>query len=484
MLSRYQEAVIASMATKSNKSIRAVAGSGKSYTLKRAVAEIPATESVLVAAFNRKIANALVTEIKHPKAVVKTINAFGSQICRAQLKGQGRIDADKTATVLRSFMDMNDKDDRTKFYRVRYSISRLVDLFRAMMILDPSKDLIIEYSDNYGLDIPTKDPTFFELVLNVYRKCLSMHLYPDFRDQTFMPLYLGLTIQKYDWGLIDEAQDLDPNQAQLLMAACRNIILFGDPNQAIYGFKGAMAEAMEQMESELKADLLPLSICYRCPKSVVRQAKTIVPQIEACDWAPEGENKTVTFNYFTEKAVVGDFVICRNTAPLVHHCLKFIRAGRKALVEGRDIGVQLVAFIKARIASEDTSIGNFNIALESYYMEQMARLTELDREQQKEQLSDRVATIRVLMEGVSSVRALIDRIQSIFTDSATGAIIFMTAHKSKGLEASRVWILEPKLLGRKQKKDWSTQQERNLLYVAMTRVVFGPNNPGSLYWIE
>ena len=72
------------------------------------------------------------------------------------------------------------------------------------------------------------------------------------------------------------------------------------------------------------------------------------------------------------------------------------------------------------------------------------------------------------MEGV------IRKIESIFTDDKTSPGIKMSSiHKSKGLEADNVFLLQPKgasiIWAKKGTKDWELEQMRNLAYVAITR---------------
>jgi superfamily I DNA/RNA helicase/RecB family exonuclease len=48
--------------------------------------------------------------------------------------------------------------------------------------------------------------------------------------------------QRYEWVLVDEYQDTDPSQVALLQALAgdgRNLVVVGDPDQSVYGFRGA-----------------------------------------------------------------------------------------------------------------------------------------------------------------------------------------------------------------------------------------------------
>ena len=75
------------------------------------------------------------------------------------------------------------------------------------------------------------------------------------------------------------------------------------------------------------------------------------------------------------------------------------------------------------------------------------------------------------MAGLETVEQLVSEIQTIFSDSAKG-LTLATVHKAKGLEAPRVFILEPDLMpSRWATQEWQQEQERNLIYVAVTRAL-------------
>ena len=112
--------------------------------------------------------------------------------------------------------------------------------------------------------------------------------------------------------------------------------------QAIYGFRGAAQDGMGMMRpGELNADKLGLTTTYRCPKSVVAHAAKIVPDYHAAPSAPDGSVKEVGRDWMTSNAAVGDAILSRLNAPLMPAVLRFLREGKPARVEGRDIGKQL-----------------------------------------------------------------------------------------------------------------------------------------------
>jgi len=68
------------------------------------------------------------------------------------------------------------------------------------------------------------------------------------------------------------------------------------------------------------------------------------------------------------------------------------------------------------------------------------------------------------------ISGLIAIIESMFADNPNGTTTLATVHKSKGMEAPTVYILDKHLMPSKYaRQEWQMQQELNLQYVAITR---------------
>lgn len=456
--------------TDDNLMIEAVAGSGKSTTLEYLVKRIPDDATIRIVAFNKDIVEALRPKIHHPFATVSTLNSFGNQII-SQNMGRVTLDKNKTDLILQEFVTKNE------YFKVKSCVSRMVEILRATLS-DPKN--VNELADDYGIELPDGA----EAVINkVYHECLNEKTLIDFRDQVFFPIHYNLPIPKYDFVLVDEVQDLDANQAELVIRSARRLVMVGDSRQAIYGFRGSMASAMQKLRERTSSVSLPLSVSYRCPRSIVVEAKKIVPQIEACDWASEGEIKSINLIEFRKEVLPKDMIICRTIVPLVTECFALIREGRKAMVKGRDIGEQLIGLIsKFKSSSIEKLISDLN----SYVSEQTTRLERLGKDDAILALRDRVDTILVLTERCDTIDDLLKQIKDIFQDFvSSNSIVFMSVHKAKGLEATRVFILSPKLMPHPSaKKEWQKTQELNLKYVALTRVKFTVECQGQLFLVN
>jgi DNA helicase-2/ATP-dependent DNA helicase PcrA len=447
--------------------IEAGPGSGKTTTGIEMLRCTGMTQRVLFLAFNKHIAEELKRRVP-PNVEAATVNGYGFRAVRAAWKGV-KLDDWKTRLAMREFVA--DADERRRWDG---AMKRLIGLKKAVINMEAA-----EIAKRYDLDLPT-DPRFMETAALVWKRVCSQTTIIDFDDQWFLPVLKKLPLATYDFVFVDEAQDLCATQIELLKRIAPRIVAIGDPRQAIYGFRGADPEAMENLTKVLNADVLPLSICYRCPKVVVAAANEVLedwdtehstqtPKIQPAPDAIDGTIDEVDVKNLRSECQQGSWVLCRTTAPLVKECLKFIIEGVKATVKGRDIGQQLVSLIE-KVGGHE--IVEFTKRLEEYHAGEKVRLEAAGRDAQLQALDDRVESIYALSEGARTVSDVVTRIENIFKDEASTGVTFATAHRSKGLEANDIYILCPELMPfPKAKSEWARKQERNLKYVAFTRAM-------------
>jgi len=452
--------------------IRATAGSGKTSTVVRA---LPLAKGrVAFCAFNKSIANEIKKRLPDSAAHISTLNSLGWGAVNKALGGKrveytanGRI-RDFIKQILVSERGLDLRLEAIK--ELSRSVERLVSLAKATLTDLRERDAAISLIDRYGLDVNGDADAAIVIAADVLNRCKDFETATklDFDDQIWLPVTLELAVAQYDTIFVDECQDLNLAQIRLLQRSLTpngRIIAVGDANQACYSFRGADAEAVDRLINELKAEVLPLSISYRCPQAVVRLARQFVPEIEASAAAPEGE---VRIEPKVEAALnllaAGDMVLCRCNAPLVSVAFGLIRQGKKATIMGRDIGAGLIALIRKL---GGTSIVDFLTRLNEYHTREAAKLEALDRP--TDALDDKVDTLIALSDGAMTLADLEDKIGQVFSDDAVG-VICSSIHRGKGLEADSVYILEPSLLPHpKAKKEWERKQEKNLIFIAVTR---------------
>ena len=79
---------------------------------------------------------------------------------------------------------------------------------------------------------------------------------------------------------IDEFQDLNAIQYKLVqtLATSANIFAIGDPDQAIYGFRGADPRWFYQFIQDVDPEVYYLNYNYRCDKNIVKAANTVITE--------------------------------------------------------------------------------------------------------------------------------------------------------------------------------------------------------------
>lgn len=115
----------------------------------------------------------------------------------------------------------------------------------------------------------------------------------DFSDQVSIAVRLArhehmaaIEAAKYRAVLLDEFQDTSPPQLSLFASlfAGHPVMAVGDPNQAIYGFRGASADALAQYERQFSA-VTPvtrrtLSVSWRNEASILTVANAVVAGLD------------------------------------------------------------------------------------------------------------------------------------------------------------------------------------------------------------
>jgi DNA helicase-2/ATP-dependent DNA helicase PcrA len=168
-------------------------------------------------------------------------------------------------------------------------------------------------------------------------------------------------------------------------------------------------------------------------------------------------------------------MLCRTTAPLVAMAYTLIRRGIACHVEGKAIGAGLLNFI-AKWKTGDLDV--LQKKMSDHMNKEVAKLMEKKQEKKAEALVEKIECINVIISVLpaeSTVRDLRDHILKLFGDTPEGqspkVFTLSTVHKSKGREWPTVYLLDRQGLmpSRFAKQAWQLQQERNLIYVAVTR---------------
>lgn len=440
-----------------NTQVDAYAGSGKSSSIVEGFYHVPRGKSSLMCAFAKPIQIEL--EKKAPESVeVLTLHSFGYRAARKAFPKLGKPD-DKGEKLYGYVKAERGEDPET--YELRDNIAKCVSLCKGYLADRPED--IDPIMDRHDID-PCGESRegFITSVIKVLNACKKDTNRIDFDDMVWFPNVHNLALPKYDFVFIDEAQDLNLAQINLALNAAGKfgrIISVGDERQAIYGFRGADSNAIQNIVNRCNSKRLPLSVTYRCARAIVALANQFVPDLEAAPNAEEGLVQDLAESKIEQMAKPGDFILSRTNAPLIKWCLQLLKARIPANIQGKDMGKNLLSLIKKSKAKDvDAFLG----WLSEYENMEVERLLKAKRDPAT--LQDKMECLRVLCEGTNSLEVVKDNLDKLFHDGGdSNRVILSTTHKAKGLERDRVFMLIDTY------RPGKNIEEDNLTYVAYTR---------------
>lgn len=465
--------------------LEAVAGAGKTTTLVEACRLMGG--SVFLGAFNKKMADELKGRVSGIRgAMAGTFHSAGFGAIRRSFDRVPEISENKVRDIVRRLVGETPPEGLVGAVSQLVSLAKQTGFLVPDLVEHPSyryyEELVYRYdvADRLEEEYPIRQ--LIDHAIRALDESNADLRTIDFDDMIYLPLLMRLRMFQNDWVLIDEAQDTNAVRRMLARKMLRpggRLIAVGDPHQAIYGFSGADSRSLDAIRREFDAITMQLSVSWRCPQAVVREARSWVSHIHAAETAPEGTVGTETYAEMVKAASPGSAILCRFNAPLLDLCFRFIRDGKPAKIEGRAIGEGLVALV-GRWKVRD--LESLEERLRVWNDRETAKLAATkDPEAKLERHADRFATVMILLErgreqGCSTVADLQTMIRSMFEDVGSGptasrVIVLSSVHKSKGLEWPIVRILGYREImpSKRARQEWQVEQEVNLCYVAVTR---------------
>lgn len=273
----------------------------------------------------------------------------------------------------------------------------------------------------------------------------------------------------YDFILFDEAQDANPVVLQVVRdQQSAQLVAVGDPNQAIYGWRGAV-DSMDQFGGER----LYLSKSFRFGPAVADEANKWLAILRA-------ELRVEGFEQIT--STVGpigapDAVLCRTNAEAVAQVMAAIGQGRRvALVGGGDEMLRLAQAavgLKAGIGTDHPELFTFRTWLEV---------------QDYAEFDSAGADLKVFVNLVDKhgPDVIIDTLQRLTRDESRADVVISTAHKAKGREWESVKVAadfrEPKRTDDGE-RGAVTREDAMLAYVTVTRARLALDRNG-VEWVD
>jgi len=275
-----QEKFLSELSHGGNITLKALAGTGKSTTIRMGIHKLG------------------------KPAESRTVHSLGYQVWR-QVHSYVQIAEDKVRIILDDFEAQHPQHKGMLFQCGRYNITRIVDILKQCgvgILLKAEPETVLSLIDRYGIDLahadnygnsgqPTSEMMFaVEVALAVLKMSTDMDPQViDFNDQLRAPLVHMIPdymFPKFRHVFVDEAQDLSELRCAVMsrmIAPDGQVVVVGDPYQAIYGFSGAMTNAMANMTGQFNAKELGLTVTHRCPKKVVKLAREWVPEYKAAE---------------------------------------------------------------------------------------------------------------------------------------------------------------------------------------------------------
>lgn len=260
-----------------------------------------------------------------------------------------------------------------------------------------------------------------------------------------------------DLIMVDEAQDSNPVLLAIIKQQKCQKIFVGDPNQAIYGWRGAV-DAMDL----LKGVKLALSKSFRFGKNIADIANVCL------NWKDKGMTIEGLGNPKKPEGKAVDVWLCRTNMSIFSKAIIGIDNNKKVYIEG---GVEAVAkMIEGAYHLKNGNVFNCR-APELIEFASWTQLVTYADEAEDVDLKRLIKFIEIYKErtpmAIHSLR------QSVNIAAGDADIILSTAHKAKGLEWDKVSLADDfKLPNDKDEKGNPIpfyDADMNLLYVAVTR---------------
>lgn len=279
----------------------ASAGSGKTRILTSRIRylllERNIRSRIIALTFTNKAAAEMKERLKDipdlgERAYIGTIHSF----CQSMLEAYGNLigfseapsilerDSDRIALIEEVFK--NNPELNQQLERCPTPSKKRGYLYRMLGKISSWKRELEDYATLCSGDWPRR---YEQMMFSDYQERLARQGAIEFDDILLLayrilserPKVARIYQRSYRYFCVDEAQDLNAVQyavIRLLALDSRNLLMVGDPNQAIYGFNGSSHRYMsEQFVKDFAATRWDLKDNFRSSKAVIRAANALYP---------------------------------------------------------------------------------------------------------------------------------------------------------------------------------------------------------------
>lgn len=454
-----QQAIIdAAVTTPDNLLVSALAGAAKTSTLVM-IAEALSKTSILCLAFNKRIAVEMEKRLP-ANCSSRTLNSIGHSAWSDTIGKRCIVDTSKNFKLLKDEIEKLPRPQRADAYDLMAETLDMISFAKTSGYVPNRVEQTRRLTDDDAL-FNALDPVPTELQFALVKAVMIRSIKAafegslDFDDQILMPTVFSAVFPRFPLVMVDETQDLSElNHAMLKKLVRQRVIGVGDKLQSIYAFRGAHTESMALMQQAFNMRELGLSMTFRCPQNVVREAWWRAPHMKWTPWAKEGQVKRLEgwgLGEIPEDAAI----ICRNNAPLFSMAIRFLKNGRNCQIIGNDIGKGLIKAMK-KLGALTTPRNQVLTLIDKWTEAQLAK------SKSPRATADKADCMRLFANQGSNLAEAIAYAEHLFAQA--GPVQFLTGHKAKGLEFDNVFFLDEWLVRHEQE-----EQEANLRYVVQTR---------------
>lgn len=383
--------------------------------------------------------------------------------------------------------------------------------------IEPTGEMWLTLADDWDLEITSGEQNLFlDYCERLFEQMASLKNLlawgkTDFTGQVFLTVYHQLRVPKvYDVVCIDECQDTGiylRKLAQMFTAPKGHLVAVGDDMQTIYTWRTGEEDGLASIADELARrngkfpDERPLTVCRRCSKAVIRDAQTLVPDIQPMPEAPEGFSHHVkdssklvgmlrdgwripdknSIDGSKDERIPGrqGLVLCRMNGPLVAMCLSLWREGVPAVLAKGDLSGQLLGLVdKLSGGNDNCKLEDFLEFLRTWETDSLRKLgigveaddgsttssntrpeeeeappptkEEIKKKRKATVVSDKAECLRAVAskDGTRTVADLKRTMAQLFPPrgeepDAERTVVLSTVHGAKGGEARYVYLLSP-----------------------------------------
>ncbi len=284
-------------------------------------------------------------------------------------------------------------------------------------------------------------------------------------DMLQYPIDNDWKTKEFDVVLVDECQDLNPQQLAFLdCIPTKRIVFVGDANQSIYGFRGSDPYAIQNIIKKYKPVEYDMTQSFRCPNEVIDEIKHIVPNMYSDkNGGTSTKIKPVVADYEDEC-----FILSRTNNNLFKLAYKFIKND-----DHFSIGTKFITQLKTdldKVCKKGKSIDDIRKSTVREY--DMALNKARTNGWSTTSIENKYDGLLYIIDTVKDIPSFLNSL--ILHSNSSSKRKLMTIHGAKGLESEIVYFIKPSQCNdykEKAKSEWEKMQEDNLYYVACTRAL-------------